>query len=962
MEYRRFDRIIGGLVFLYALVLFSLTVAPTVSFWDPGERIAVSYGLQVPHPPGAPFYMLVGRLFSMFVPTDLVALSVAMISVISSAVTVLLTFLIVIRLVREMRGPRQNWSALEHIGAYAGGIIGGLTLAASDSFWFDAVEAETYAFSTMFTALAVWLTLRWSEQARAQDATLSKGMQHAFGSTAERWLLIIAYLYGLAIGIHLLSLLSIFFAALIVYFQHFENPDWTRGRRFQGLVIAALVSSAVFLLIFPGLVRVLPSIARDSGAPVLFFLGVAVVLGYGLYYTQKRGYRVANLLLLGITLVIVGYSTYALIYIRSAANPPIDQNDPETIEALISYLGREQYGQTPLFRGPTYDNRLGRIDFQNEVLFPRRYSSDPNHMRVYERYNSDAAFFLKYQIGHMYLRYFLWNFMGRSSDVQDSPAITGFKFIDSRIEQQPVLQQTPSEKASRNRYFALPLILGLIGAGFHASRDWRRAFAVATLFFMTGIGIVLYLNQTPLQPRERDYSYAGSFFAFSLWVGLGATGVIELITDALRKSIQNPRSLNQIAAGIGVVLFLAVPVWMMLENYDDHDRSGNYVAREYALNMLESVDENAILFTNGDNDTFPLWYLQEVEGIRRDVRVANLSLLNTPWYVNQLKNQAARDSDPLPISMPDARIQDLNVAQWQPREIEIPVDPQLLSEDGLLAALEDSSRVESPMRWVYTGRPYSEQFNIVYAADQVVLDIVSTNAARGWERPIYFAVTVSPDGQIGLEDYFQLEGQAFRVVPIRYEAPLGRVVPGLTDEKIKQFAFTNLDNPDVYFDENIRRMVDNYRNVFSHTAQQLAEQGHTDRALAVLDTLVTRIPFETIPGDERSYILLARAYEAAGNRDAVTEMMRRAEPRVLHRLTTAQTPREMDFAAQYVSMIRYAYMQAGDFEAASEFSARIADLLGDSTYVQSPEEIRQWYQRETQYLEDIDEEETSSEN
>lgn len=954
MNYRLYDRVLGGLVFLFALILFVLTVAPTVSFWDPGERIAVSHGLQIPHPPGAPFYMLVGRIFSMFVPADLVALSVNMISVISSALTVLLTFLIVIRLMREMKGPRDEWSMADHLVAWIGGIVGGLTLAVSDSFWFDAVEAETYAFSTFFTALAVWLTLCWSERARLQDSQLAAGVQHAFGSTAERWLLVIAYLYGLAIGVHLLSLLSIFFAALIVYFQHFDRPEWDTKQRIYGLVLAGVVSSAVFLLIYPGVIQVLPAIMQASGSPVFFLLAVTALIVFGLHYTQKKGLRIANLLLLGVTLVLIGYSTYALIFIRSAANPPIDQNDPETVDDLISYLNREQYGQTPLFRGSTYDARLGRINFDREVLFPRRHSSDPNHIRVYQQYDSDAEFFWKYQIGHMYLRYFLWNFMGRSADVQDAPAITGFRFIDSRIERDPVLQESPSEQASRNRYFALPLLLGLFGAGFHVSRDWRRAFAVGTLFLMTGIGIILYLNQTPLQPRERDYSYAGSFFAFSLWVGIGASGVIQLALEALKKSGSSEGTSKAVAGVLGAILLLAVPGWMLLENYDDHDRSGNYVAREYALNMLESVDENAILFTNGDNDTFPLWYLQEVEGIRRDVRVVNLSLLNTPWYVRQLKHQSARDSDPVPISMPDDHIRTLSVARWQPAEIELPVDRGVFAEEGLLATLEDTSRFQSPMRWRFDGRPYSEQFNIVYAADQVVLDIVSTNAEQGWTRPIYFAVTVSPDGQIGLQDFFQLEGQAFRVVPVQEENPLGRVVPGLTDERVKRFAFTNLDNPDVYYDENVRRMIDNYRNVFSHTAQQLAMQGHTDRAIAVLDTIMTSVPFETIPGDERSFILLARAYEAAGDEESVTDLMRRAEPRVLHRLSTATSSREMDFAAQYVSMIRYAYLQAGDFEAASAFSGRIAEVLEDTTYRQSPEQLRRWFQREEQLMNEAD--------
>ena len=945
MNYRITDRIIAAGVFVAALLLYISTVAPTVSFWDPGERIAVSHGLQIPHPPGAPFYMLVGRIFSMFMPASYVALSINMIAVMASAATVLLVFLIVIRLMREMKGPREEWSTTDHIIGYAGGIIGALTLAVSDSFWFDAVEAETYALSTTFTALCVWLTLRWSERARMQDAQLTPGMQHAFGSTAERWLIVIAYLYGLAIGVHLLSLLSIFFVSLIVYFQHFERPEWNGTQRLGGLVVAALVSCGVFLLIYPGLVRVLPAVARDMGAPVFFLVAVAGALAFGLYYTQKHGIRIANLVLLVVTVVLIGYSTYALIFIRSAANPPIDQNDPETIESFISYMNREQYGQTSLLRGPTYDEALGRINFDREVLFPRRHSNEPHHLRVYQQYNSDMEFFWKYQVGHMYVRYLMWNFSGRSSDIQDSPAITGFRFIDSRIENDARLRQTPSEEASRNRYFALPLLLGLFGAGFHFSRDWRRAFAVATVFLVTGFGIILYLNQTPMQPRERDYSYVASFFTFSLWIGIGASGLLQLMADSLRQRWEDVKRLNTALIAMGTLVFLAVPVWMLFENYDDHDRSANYVARDYARNLLESVEPNAILFTNGDNDTFPLWYLQEVEGVRRDVRVTNLSLLNTPWYVRQLKDQSSRDSAPIPMSLSDAAIENLSVIQWQPAEFDLPVDLATLRNDPAISALGPESIV-SPMRWSVDGRPFTTDFNILYAADQVALDIVRENARRGWERPIYFAVTVSPDGQLGLEDHFVLEGQAFRLLPINDSTPLGRVVPGITDERLYNFVFTNLDDPGVYYDENIRRMVDNYRNVFAHTGEQLARQGETERARRVLDTIMARVPFETIPGDERSFLLLARAYDAAGETEKVYSLMQRAEPVVLHRLATARTSREMDFAAQYVQMVQFSYLDNGDFEAASSFSGRIAEILDDPTYFQTPEDFQRMYSGE----------------
>ncbi|MFB3132187.1 MAG: DUF2723 domain-containing protein, partial [Rhodothermales bacterium] len=405
--------------------------------------------------------------------------------------------------------------------------------------------------------------------------------------------------------------------------------------------------------------------------------------------------------------------------------------------------------------------------------------------------------------------------MGKASDIQDARAVTGFSAIDGKYAH---YLQTPSEKASRNFYFALPLLLGLLGMMFHFTRDWRRAFSVLILFLITGFFLIIYLNQTPAQPRERDYSYVASFFAFSLWVGLGATGILQLVLESIQEKAA-PAVQRAVLLALGGLLFLAVPGWMAYENYDDHDRSGRYVAPEYAYNMLMSLEEDAIVFTNGDNDTFPLWYAQEVEGIRRDVRVVNLSLLNTPWYVRQLKNQWSRESAPLPISLDDADIDQLSIVQWQPTEVALPVDKdQLVASTEVHITTDDIDRIESPMRWRLEGRPFGPDFRVLYGADVAALNILQTNAEQGWTRPIYFAVTVSPDGQLDLQDYFQLEGQAFRVVPIKHDEPLGRVVPSLTPERLKRFKFTNLDNPDVYYDENIRRMVDNYRNIFAQTA------------------------------------------------------------------------------------------------------------------------------------------------
>ena len=935
MNARVVDRIVAAVVFLYALTIYLLTVAPTTSFWDAGEFIAIANRLQVSHPPGAPFYMLVGRLFSMFVPTEYIALSVNLVSVLASAFTVLLTHLIVVRLVRIWQGPSEEWTWTDRLAALTGGVIASLTFAVTDSFWFNAVEAEVYAFSMFFTAIVVWLILRWREQALHEEAALAGGL-HPFGLGANRYLVLIAYLFGLAIGVHLLNLLAVFFIALIVFFDEFERPEWSRGRLWMGIALAGVASAVVFLVIYPGIVQILPDLAGKSGAPVLFVLVVIGLVIGAVYYTHSRQMAGANLFALSLVVVLIGYSTYTLIFIRSAADPPIDENDPETTEAIVSYLKREQYGQTPMLRGLTFNNVTQTVD--DEALFPRRHSMQPSHLRVYAQYGSDTEFFWKYQVGHMYMRYFLWNFVGRASDEQDAPAITGL--IPGEADH--YLYQTPSEKASRNAYFALPLLLGLLGALFHFQRDWRRAFSVLVLFLVTGIGIIIYLNQPPLQPRERDYSYVASFFAFSLWVGIGATGLIEFAADLFRRRTDSLRRGHQaLLVGMAGVMFIAVPLWMLIENYFDHDRSGRYVAPDYAYNMLSSVSENAVLFTNGDNDTFPLWYLQEVERYRTDVRVANLSLLNTPWYIKQLKNQWSRESAPLPISYSNEQIDQLSVAAWTPQRISLPVDQvSLYEQPDMNLAVETPSEFPDSLVWTLQGRPYNEQINMLFVADQVALDMLNTNAHDGWDRPIYFAITVSRDGQLDLHYHFQIEGQAFRVTPIQHEELLGRVVPEITGRNLLAFRFRNVDDPDVYFDENIRRMIDNYRNVFSHASEQIAQQGDIQMATQLLDKIMNEVPFETISGDERSYYWIARAYEAVDRPDMVVEVWKKAEPIVLHRLQHASGQREIDMALQYVQTIRYAYLTNGDFEAAAAFSEKLADALDDDSLIVTPEEAQ----------------------
>lgn len=938
------DRIVAGLVFLWALGLYFATVAPTVSFWDPGERIASAYMLQVMHPPGAPFYLLLARLFSMLAPSQAtVALAVNLLSVLASAGTVLLAHLIIVRLVRRWQGDRSEQTTAQYVIALTSGVIGAVTYSVTDSFWFNAGIAEVYALSTFFTAMVVWLVLRWSDEARNEEEML-RGGRHPFRLNANRYLVLIAFLFGIAIGIHLLSLLAFFFVALIVFFTEFDRDEWTDRQRWLRIVGAGAISSFLFFAIYPGIIVGLPKLFHAMGAPFITALVLALILAYGIYKTHQRRMPLANLAFMCITVIFIGYASYALVFIRSATEPPLDMNDPDTIERFISYLEREQYGNTPLLQGVTYNDQTGRVSPRNgeSTLFPRRHSIDPQHWQVYQRYDSDLEFFLDYQIGYMYVRYFLWNFSGRASDVQGAPAITGLPFLDpASVENQSL--RTPSEKESRNVYFALPLLLGLFGAFYHFGRDWRRAFSVFVLFFITGIGIVIYLNQSPMQPRERHYSYVGSFLAFSLWIGIGAGGILQMIYESVRDTFSNTAQMASLL-GAGLLVFAAVPGWMTLENYGDHDRSENYVPRDYAYNMLTSVEENGILFTNGDNDTYPLWYLQTVEGVRQDVRVVNLSLLNTKWYVRQLKNERAYESPPLPISLSEDQINQLGYRRWKPKKVTLPVNADALRPklDAYLSGSADTSALESPMTWKLQGRSFRQDTRILQTADLTVYNMLRTIARNGWDRPLYFAVTVARSGRLNLQNYLQLEGQAYRVLPIRHTQPLGRVIPGLTAERMSQFRFTNLSDSSVYYNQNVRRMVDGYRLHFSHTSRQLATKNHSKTGARLLNTFTENVPFSIIPADLQTLLFTARAYEALGTTEKVASLMQQAEPLVLTDLRSATSRRRFSRALQYAGRIRSSYLEMEMNEMTNAFDKQIDEALANAPF-QVPMRIRRAY-------------------
>lgn len=878
-DHKTTNKYLALFTFLVSLIIYSLTLAPTASFWDAGEFIAVAHGLQVNHPPGAPFYSLVGRLFSMFMPSSYVALSINFISALCSALTIMFLYLIIVRLVREWKGSPSEMLSMDKIGMYGGALVGALTFAVSDTFWFSAVEAEVYAMSMFFTAIVVWLALKWSEN---HDQPYN-----------ERWLVLIAYMFGIAIGVHLLNLLALFFVALIIYFK-LREFEW---KSFLMMGAGAVVA---FLSIYPFTIQNIPTIANGVDeatygliGPMTFIFLFMAAVAYAVYYTHKNKMRMANIIAICYAMILIGFSSYSVIMIRSIADPPIDENDPETTEAFISYLKREQYGATPILKGRTFDENTGQIS-EEETLFPRRYSPDPNHINFYSRYSSDWNFFWEYQVNHMYVRYFNWNFIGREADIQDAGWRSGI--------QEPAY---PNNAAS-NAYYFIPFLLGLFGMIFHFSSDWKRALAILALFLVTGLAIIVFLNQTPYQPRERDYAYVGSFFAFSIWIGLGVTGLIDLI-----KSYMDNKVIGYVAIGF---CLLASPVWMGSQNWDDHDRSNRYVAPDYARNLLESVAPHGILFTNGDNDTFPLWYLQEVEGVRTDVRIVCLSLLNTDWYIKQLRDQWSHESAPLPISLSDEEVERVTagISQWQPQTINIPVDKDMLRNafsddpqykesigvrpDTSLAILQSGIDYEMPVdslddvvSWRLNGRLYGQdsqgnEIRYLQIQDRLILDILETNQ---WLRPVYFANTVSNQSQLNLQDYFRTEGKAYRVVPKNFGAGNeGYIDTDIFTDRLEKFQFREWNDPDLYLDENIRRMLSNYRFNFMSLAMKYREQGRIDSAGYWLKWGEERVPFREDEENQSLKLLYAVRYAQADLGEDAVRLAATAEEPIMNTLTT----------------------------------------------------------------------------
>lgn len=922
-NYKKINIIAGWIVFAISAVVYILTIEPTASFWDCGEFIATSLKLQVGHPPGAPLFMIMGRLFTMLAggQTEIIPVMVNVMSALASAFTILFLFWTITHLAKKVVIGEGQMTTGNIIAIIGSATVGALAYTFSDSFWFSAVEGEVYASSSLFTAVVFWAILKWENVANEKHS--------------NRWLILIAYLMGLSIGVHLLNLLTIPAIVLVYYFKKYTpTPKGT----FVALLVSGLILGTIMYIIIPGVFVVASKFellfVNSFGLPYntgVMFYG-ALLLGlvvWSLFYTVKHGKVIANTIILGVTVILIGYSSYGMIVIRSNANPPLNENDPSNLFSLLSYLNREQYGDRPLLSGPTYnaqvkdsedgkpnyikkDGKYVITSYKPEYIyderfvmpFPRMYSREGSHISAYKDWGSikgepvqiqnekgepetvmvptfgeNLRFFLRYQVGFMYWRYFMWNFSGRQNDIQGhgSPLkgnwITGIPVIDERlVGPQDKLPASVKNNWSRNKYYMLPFILGLIGLFYQLNKHKKDFVLVMMLFIMTGLAIVVYLNQTPYQPRERDYAYAGSFYAFAIWIGLGVLALIDMIPKAVSYKFR---------AGLASVIALfAVPLLMASENWDDHDRSGRFTARDFAYNYLNSCEKDAIIFTNGDNDTFPLWYAQEVENIRTDVRVVNLSYLGADWYIEQMQRKAY-ESDPLPFGMTkdkyvtgrrdmlyvidrvkgeyiplkdamdfvaseDADTKSIpgyrgeRIEHLPAKRLIIPVDTALVLKNGTVSK-KQADKIEKEIR-------FELNKNYLYKNDMMVLDLLANN---NWKRPVYFAITVSDENYLNLQEYFRLDGLAYRIVPIKTKRTDGQ--PGSVDTDIlynnliNKFKWGGVSDPDVYLDENNLRMLSNFRNNFSRLAEELINEGKKDSAVKVLDKCMEIMPENRVP-------------------------------------------------------------------------------------------------------------------
>lgn len=826
---KKLETLIAGILFLITFGIYFSTMAPTVSFWDTGEFIATSYILGIPHPPGSPLFLLIGKLFTLIPLSSDIAFRMNIFSPLISAGTISLLFLICNQFIDRLNSNDnmkyfKMWSS----------VIASLTFAFTHSHWFNAVETEVYALSSFMTALVVYLILIWSKNKEKEHSAM--------------YLMGIVYVIGLATGVHLLNLLTIPFIGLIIYFS-------TSNFSTKNLIITLGLSLLAFIVIQNGIIKGFPTIIDKIGFEGLLLL--IGILSYLLYSSIKNKKTISSLIYTSLFLIIIGYSTYLAIFIRSGQNPNIDENNPETIEEATSYLNRDQYGSMS-FLPRKFNNLPSKISIVGSPEYPDfQFSSRQEYQYMTHNVSEQASFLLTYQINKMYIRYFLWQFAGKGPSNDSFVSDFGASSKEDGVDW---------------RQFGLPLalVMGLIGIYSHFRRNKYDAFSLLVLFIMTGLAIIFYLNQDSPQARERDYSYVASFMAFSIWISIGIFSTVNYICDTfLEKSIK----LNQTFVYLMASMFLVfMPLRMLIANYEEHDRTGNYIAWDMAYNMLQTCEPDAILFTNGDNDTFPVWYLQEVEKIRTDVRVINLSLLNTPWYVTQI-----RDQDNPFISMNDNEIENLDFKKWSSNTISINAPVDDLNPDGI---------IEWELKPTYLDVALRIQ-------DLMVLRIIKDN---NWNRPVYFAVTVSPTSMLNLEDYLTMEGLAYRLVnnksyPINQDKMTQNLLPivgskswfedydshkhsieelSISQEYQPGYIYRNLANENVHVDRQTGRLIQNYRTGFTRLAISHYLDSNLQKAEMVLLDMEDKMPSSVIsmPSKELQY-QISQIYNGTGNKEKV---------------------------------------------------------------------------------------------
>jgi len=938
------NNVLGWLSFVIAMVVYTLTLEPSVSLWDCGEFISASFKMQVVHPPGAPLFLMIGRIFSLFAGDDLtkVAPAVNMLSAFVSALTVMFTFWIIVHFAKKILGvsnDANDISTADAIAILGSGLVGALSLVFLDSFWFSAVEAEVYASSSLFTAFSFWCIIKW-ERVKDQPG-------------ADRWLILIAYMLGLSVGLHLLTLLVI---PTVVYYYYFNRYAYSRRGLYISSAIGIGALGIIQSLILPGLPKIAAIFDRifvnSMGLPfnsgvlffVFLFLGLVV---YGIYYTIKTNRSIANLVMNCLLFIFLGYSSYAMVVIRSLADPAIDMNNPEDAYNLTSYINREQYGSRPILYGPYYNAQY--IDTEEGAMQYRKGKDsyeevgakidpvwDPNYCTPFPRmgdmqkeggaqgyqlwsgskegkkptFGQNLTFFFKYQIGYMYMRYFMWNFVGRQNDIQGMTGdpwegnwISGINFIDNMfIGPQNNLPESFLVNKGRNTFFFLPLLLGILGMIIHFKRRQFDANVVLTLFLFTGLLIIVYLNQPPFEPRERDYSMVGSFQTFCIWVGLGVLFLYDYLGRKLKMSKTG------IAVLVTGVAILGSPYLMAKYNWDDHDRSNRYLGISFAKNYLNSCEKNAILFTNGDNDTYPLWYAQNVEHYRTDVRIINLSLLGTDWYINALRRKVY-ESEALPLSIPAEKLAEgkrevtyfFDNGQYDQTKVYPLADvvtfmssenqADMTSGRGELMNFMPVKKFSIPVdkaAWIASGHVKATDslvneitFDIgassIYKGTLVVLDILAQNAKNGWKRPIYFTTTTGSSAYLNLDEYFRMEGLTYRLIPIKGNKDRqGLTDPDLLYTKLtKTFDWGNMDkNLKMNMDDKATLVPKNLRVLFVQLANMYAvERGDKARAIELMDYSQKVIPEAIMPMELRMRFYYILTYYSAGANDKAEKLM-----------------------------------------------------------------------------------------